>query len=262
MPHQFTRSCLVAILLAVTLPDSKAKEPTNEHPLSAAERKSLRERFRRTLDETPPPNASTPDSVSAHSRRGDALFFLAEYKQAVLEYQAMVRLDPKLDASHWRLGIALYFAGQPKGAAEQFDKYQSFDDVDRENGIWRYLCHHRAFGADRAAKELLRYAKDDREPFPIVYRLFDGSITPEEALKRIPETLPAIERDKQLFYTELYIGMLKTVQGDTAVAQMTLHSATSRKWPRTAGFGPSYMWHVARLQWNELAAKNAKTDHP
>ena len=262
MRQLLKHSSIIAILLAVALSALKAEELTNEHPLDAAELTSLREGFRRILDETPPPNASTPDSVSAHSRRGDALFFLAEYKPAVDEYQAMVRLDPKLDASHWRLGIALYFAGQPKEAARQFDKYQSFDDVDRENGIWRFLCHHRAFGAERAAKQLLRYAKDDREPFPVVYRLFDGSLTPEEALKRIPETLPAIERDKQLFYTELYIGMLKTVQGDTAAAQMNLHHATSRKWPRTAGFGPNYMWHVARLQWNELATKNAKTDHP
>ncbi|MCP4505045.1 MAG: hypothetical protein GY826_01455, partial [Fuerstiella sp.] len=73
-------------------------------------------------------------ATQVHSRRGDALFFLGRCQESVAEYQAMVKLDPSLDASHWRLGIALFFAGQPAKAAAQFDKYHSFDNVDRENG--------------------------------------------------------------------------------------------------------------------------------
>lgn len=239
-----------------TLPSLLADE-ADDHPLSAAERDALRDRFQKMLKSTPAPAAGDDDrsAIAAHSRRGDALFFSGQYKQAVGEYQAMVKRQPALDESHWRLGIALFFAEQPKQGAEQFDKYRSFDDVDRENGIWRFLCHHRAFGAQKAAKELLKYDKDDREPFPVVYRLFDGSITPEQALKQIPESLPAAERDKRLFYTELYIGLLKTVQKDKSAARKALKNATSRRWPRNAGFGPNYMWHVGRLQYELLLAK-------
>ena len=39
---------------------------------------------------------------------------------------------------------------------------------------------------------------------------------------------------------------------DPVAARAALFDATSRKWPRTAGFGPNYMWHVARLQFDEL----------
>ncbi|MCH2201298.1 MAG: hypothetical protein MK102_04985 [Fuerstiella sp.] len=237
--------CLVGALL---IPHASAFEELTTHPLTALERQGIQQKYRRVIEST---DDSSP-TVSIHSRRGDACMLLREYKQAVEEYRAMVKLQPDLDASHWRLGIALFFDGQPETAAAQFDKYHSFDDVDRENGIWRFLCHYRAFGAERAAKELLRYDKDDRQPFPVVYQLFDGSVTPEEALKQIPESLPASERDKRLFYTELYIGLLKTVQHDNAAARKALWNATSRQWPRTAGFGPNYMWHVGRLQFDEL----------
>ncbi|MEO2031903.1 MAG: BTAD domain-containing putative transcriptional regulator [Planctomycetaceae bacterium] len=252
MHHQFLSACFAATVFCCTLPVAFAEDPDYQHPLSAEEREALDQRFRKVVDSTQPPENLKGDAVAVHSRRGDALLFLGEYARAVTEYRSMVTLQPKLDASHWRLGIALYFADQPEAAAEQFDKYHSFDDVDRENGIWRFLCHHRAYGAERAAKELLRYDKDDRQPFPIVYRLFDGSITPKEALEEIPQSLPAAERDKRLFYTNLYVGLLKTVQDDPVAARAALFDATSRKWPRTAGFGPNYMWHVARLQFDEL----------
>lgn len=251
MPRRIVPSCLAATVFCMTLPVVPAEDTTDKHPLSAAEREALEQRYRKVVDSTAPGDQKV-DAVAVHSRRGDALLFLGEYERAVTEYRAMVKLQPELDDSHWRLGIALYFADQPRKAAEQFDKYHSFDDVDRENGIWRFLCHHRAFGAERAAKQLLRYDKDDREPFPAVYRLFEGSITPNEALEQIPNSLPAAERDKRLFYTDLYIGLLKTVQDDPDSARKALSDATSRKWPRDAGFGPNYMWHVARLQFDEL----------
>ncbi|MBL8820415.1 MAG: hypothetical protein JNL58_30610 [Planctomyces sp.] len=193
-----------------------------------------------------------PQAIGKYSSRGDAQMFLADFKAAVGDYQSMVRLDPATDTSHWRLGIALFFAGQPKEAAAQFDKYHAFDNVDRENGIWRFLSHYRAYGPEQARKELLKYEKDDRPPFPEVYRLFDGSMTPEQVLKSIPEDLSDAQKNSRLFYSHLYIGMLQVVEGKDAEAKQSLAKAIENPWPREAGFGPNYMWHVARLQYFEL----------
>ena len=222
------------------------------HPLSDDERSELAASFAATLKESPSPKTADRNAPQIHSRRGDALFFLGRFTDAVTEYQAMVNIDPSLDASHWRLGIALFFADQPEQAVAQFEKYHSFDNVDRENGIWRYLSQYKATGADVAKKELLRYDKDDREPFPAVYKLFDDGLTPEEALARIPDDLPATEQDKRLFYTELYIGMHMVVKKQKLQAEKYLSLAVARKWPRTGGFGPNYMWHVGRVQLEQL----------
>ena len=191
-------------------------------------------------------------AVNEYSARGDVLMFLGEFEKAEADYLTMVKMKPDLDASHWRLGIAMFFANHPKQAAAQFDKYNSFDNVDRENGIWRYLSHYRAFGKDEARRQLLRYEKDDRPPFKEVYRLFDGSLTAEEVLKAIPDDPATASRDSRLFYSHLYIGMNQVVEGNTDDAKLSLRTATLNPWPRKAGYGPEFMWHIGRLQFLEL----------
>ena len=192
------------------------------------------------------------DAVNQYSSRGDLSMFLGEFEHAESDYVQMIRLKPELDASHWRLGIAMFFAGHPEKAAQQFDKYNSFDDVDRENGIWRYLSHYRAFGREEARRQLLRYEKDDRPPFKEVYQLFDGGLTADDVLRAIPDDLAATDRDSRMFYSHLYIGMNQVVESKTAAAKASLRNATLNSWPRKAGFGPAYMWHVGRLQYLEL----------
>ena len=243
------KTTTAAVLLLFTATHAGlADEPEAAHPLSDSQRKTISEQLTTQLKGLGPEERT----VTWHSRRGDLLFFLRRYKEAVASYQEMVKIDPQVDASHWRLGIALFFAEQPAKAAAQFEKYHSFDDVDRENGIWRYLSQYKATDAKSARKELIRYEKDDREPFPAVYKLFDDSLTPAAALATIPDNISDAERDKRLFYTELYIGMHMVVKKKPKEAIRYLKLAVSREWPRGMGFGPDYMWHVGRVQLDDL----------
>lgn len=244
------------LFLVVVSPAAFAQSPTDKPApisvgsasLSVEQKEAITKRYEMVLKALPVPSKELSVGVDVHSRRADALFFLGRFKESVVDYRAMVDLNPRLDESHWRLGIALFFAGKPKQAVAQFEKYHSYDDVDRENGIWRYLSQCKATDAKTAAGELIRYAKDDREPFPAVYKLFDGSMSPDDALNSIPGDLSATERDKRLFYTELYIGMHCVVKGQLGLAEKYLAKSVSRQWPRKAGFGPEYMWHVGRVQ--------------
>ena len=187
-------------------------------------------------------------SVDLFSKRGDAHFFLGQFEKSLADYQQMVKLDESLAAGHWRRGIADFYAGKFKDAAGQFELYHSFDDVDRENGIWRYLSQVKAHGRDKAREGLLKYKKDDREPFPDVYQLFAGKLTADEILKKIHDAkLDDEERQKRLFYAELYVGLNYDVEEEPEQALKHLRAATAIQWPRTAGYGPQYMWHVGRL---------------
>lgn len=198
-----------------------------------------------------------PTVVTLYSQRADARFFLGEFKLAVVDYKKMVELNPKLDASHWRLGIAYFFTGQYKLAARQFEIYHSYDNVDRENGIWRFYSQLKAYGPDRAREGLLKYKKDDRAPFPLIYQLFSGDITGPEILDEINKAkIAADEREKQLFYAHLYIGLNAAYSGDSKLAIQQLQQSVSNRWGPKAGYGPHYMWQVGRLQLELLQKMN------
>lgn len=231
--------------------------------VSAAANPAPEDRDRQELQETVDALTKKIDTVPAddglYSRRGDALFFLGKFPEAVADYDKLVELKPELDASHWRRGIAYFYAGRYADGAAQFDRYHSFDNVDRENGIWRYLCQAMEQGRDDAQNELLRYEKDDREPFGDVYRLFAGSMTPEQVLANIAAaTISDVERSKREFYAELYIGLHLTVLKEDQQALEHLEKASTNTWAFDAGYGPHYMWRVAKLHYEQLKAKLAE----
>lgn len=188
-------------------------------------------------------------SVDIFSRRGDVHLFMGHFTKAVADYQQMLQLEPDLDASHWRLGIALFFDGHYPEAAAQFAKFHKIDQVDRENGIWQYFSMAKAKGVDAARKQILKYEKSDREPFDDIYELISGKLTGEELLKRVQDKkLTGPDLQNQLFYAELYIGLNEAVLGNTEEAKKHLQLAVDNPWPQQASYGPRYMWHVGRLE--------------
>lgn len=194
-----------------------------------------------------------PGVLRLYSQRADVRFFLGDFPGAVADYSKMVELDPETDTSHWRRGIAYFYAGDFKAAAGQFERYHAYDQVDRENGIWRYLSQRKALGLEKAREGLLKYEKDDREPFPDVYRLFAGTIEPEAIRKRIEDAeISEEEEEKRLFYAELYIGLNEAVEGRNDSAIRFLKRAVANNWAEDAGYGPHYMWQVARLHLEQL----------
>lgn len=195
-----------------------------------------------------------PGNNGIYSSRGDAYFKRGRFAEAAADYDKMVELDAALDKSHWRRGIAFFYAGKYEKAARQFEVYHSFDDVDRENGIWRYFSQYKAYGKPKAQAGLLQYAKDDREPFPAVYKLFEGKLTPEQVIAQV-EGAKIGEDDKEMrrFYANLYVGLNAAVEGRSDEAATHLKKAVANKWAPSAGYGPEYMWHVGRVHYDLLA---------
>ena len=252
------RRFLLAVLLAAcTARRLVSEEPSVlELPLSGEHLSGLEQRLEAELVAATRRMIPGSENVSHYSRRGDALFFLARFDEAVADYDRMVELDGTLAETHWRRGIALFYAGRFPAAASQFEKYHSFDKIDRENGIWRYLSQYRAHGQKVARAGLLMYDKDDREPFPSVYKLFGGTMVPSQILEQIEwADVSTEERQKRLFYAHLYTGLNDAVEGDALQARHHLRLSTLNPWALTAGYGPAYMWHVGRLHENLLRTK-------
>lgn len=230
-----------------------AQDPVTDNPVVTQQQAiaaiTAREEARALADlkDSPEPQKDDPERITVWSRRGDALMFLGRFDEAEAAYRQMVVEDPAQDASHWRLGIACFFAGSFDKGASQFDKYHSFDNVDRENGIWRYFCHFRASGRKAAREQLLKYEKDDRPPFREVYSLFEGRMTAEQVMEMAAGGSAATKAQRQ-FYSALYVGLNASLYGDRDLAIESLTTATLSNWPQRAGYGPSYMWHVGRLE--------------
>lgn len=249
--NDFLRFGLVALLIILV--------PANHAASADDDRDTLNKRFDGEIAQFTEQIGKSPKTVNLYSIRGDAYFFRGKFSEAVADYEKMVELQPDLETSHWRKGIAYFYARRYKDAAAQFENYHSFDNVDRENGIWRYLSQTKSLGRDKAREGLLKYEKDDREPFPDVYRLFSGELTGDEVVKRINDAkISPREREQRLFYAELYVGLNEFVEGKLESAEKHLGEATKNNWGAKAGGGPGWMWHVARVHHDLLVAEREK----
>lgn len=253
------RTLLIAGLASLWCSAVMGAEPIEPHPLSAEKQAMLTATFQDRVDRMSKLITDEPEVSEYYSSRGDGRFFLGRFDEAVADYERMVELKPDLATSHWRRGIAYFYAGRPKDAARQFEIYHTFDDVDRENGIWRFFSQYRASGAEKAREGLLKYRKDDREPFPAVYRLFEGKTKAADILEDIQQAeLTREQREMRLFYAQLYIGLNYAVEEKPEQARAHLKEAVANTWGPTAGYGPTYMWHVGRVHYDLLRQKAEK----
>lgn len=252
-PRTFNRDDLHSVLVAVAVAaDDQPAVKTVNDAAKTVDRAAIRTQMQASAGKF------RQAMINAQSQLGDAAFFAADFPAAVHAYEQMVHLDPGQDEGHWRKGIAYFYAGRHEEAASQFERYHQVDSVDRENGIWRFLSQVRFLGLETARKNLLAYKSGDREPFPDVYTMFQGELTGEQVLQRIAAAkIRDSERQSRLFYTHLYIGLLAAVQDDPAAIKSLL-LAVDNPWPRAAGYGPQYMWQVARLHADVLEAEAAK----
>lgn len=200
-----------------------------------------------------------PQSVNLLSRRGDLRQFLGRFTAAVADYEKMIELDPAQDAPHWRLGIAYYFSGDFEKGSRQFEKYHQYDGRDRENGVWKFLCDARSKGLDRARSSMLVYTRFDRDPFPSIYEMLQGKISPQTVLEAAQD-LGGKQNPQVSFFAMYYSGVYYDLVGESVKGARLVRDAVNLFTPDTAGnAGPGYMWQVARLHAGAIEKKLPST---
>ena len=192
-----------------------------------------------------------PDDVSFYSRRGDARFFLGKFSDSRHDYEKMIQLNSQLNISHWRLGIAYFYLSDFSKAAHQFEIYHKYDQVDRENGIWRFMSQYKEYGLAYARKRLLTYYKNDRPPYLWLYLMFAGVLSPDAVFQKIKEeTFPKQYEIRVLFHANLYVGIYLEITGDSPKESLLyLSRAVSNEYGKSTG---TYMWQVARLHYTKI----------
>ncbi len=104
-------------------------------------------------------------------------------------------------------------------------------------------------------ESLLKYEKDDREPFPAVFKLFAGTTSGKEILEGIAAArISDSDRQSRLFYADLYIGLNHAVQDRPAEArEPQLAQAVKNEWPH-GGYGRGGCGR-SPASWEQLEAK-------
>ncbi|MBA4031967.1 MAG: hypothetical protein C0478_13900 [Planctomyces sp.] len=199
----------------------------------------------------------TPNSASLWLRLGDARFFAGDAAGALAAYDECVKLSPERLTAFWQRGLVLHAVGQWKEGAAQFQMYHDqISQSDRENGLWQILCNAPLLGEDKALEQRIRYVKPDRQPFPLVYRMYEKEVSLDQVRKQLAATqLSKAEQDSVDFYLPLYAGFQSHMRGQTAEARQLYDEALKSTWAPEAGYGPNFMWHVGRLQRASLTPK-------
>jgi lipoprotein NlpI len=187
-----------------------------------------------------------PKRADAWDARGAEYFKLGEIERSIADFDRAIELDPRRAVQHWQRGISLYYAGKYDEGAKQFEAYQTFDDNDVENAVWRYLCMARAEGVEKAAADILRIKRDPRVPMMQVYDLYKGDLKPDDVLAAVKAGEPGKEElNGRLFYAHLYLGLYYDAAGDAEQALEHVAAAERHKIGH-------YMWDVARVHAERL----------
>ncbi len=173
--------------------------------------------------------------------RGNVLFKLEKFKESVAAYDIYTKGNKRRSASCWQRGLAWYYLGLFKEGKEQFEGYHSVDDLDIENGIWRYLCIAEAKDLDEAKKTFLPYPTKVRPPFPTLHKLYAGNGEPEEVIKEAKDRASSKESlNRNLFYGHYYIAKYYEVIREFEKANKEIDIALKHKIPH-------FMWDCAKI---------------
>jgi lipoprotein NlpI len=188
-----------------------------------------------------------PKFAVAYDLRGSEQFKQGMISDSILDFNKYLELEPKQMPYHWRRGISYYYAGKYDAGAKQFAAYQTVEDNDVENAVWRFICMARAHGVEEARKSLLKIRNDPRVPMMEIYAMFAGKATPDDVLAAAKAGDPSPRQLRErLFNAALYIGLYCEATGDAKGAREHVFLAADKYKI------PGYMGDVARVHAERL----------
>lgn len=244
-------------LFTATVLGLAMSEPTASEWLEKADAAASEHDSRRSVEFATKAIAADGKLATAWYLRGREHFRLGKIRESVADFDRYVELAPDRASRQWERGIALYYAGQYKRGAEQFELYQTYHDNDVENSVWRFLCMVPDVGVKKARAVMLPIRNDRRVPMMQVFDLYRGKIEPADVLKTATaDDPPQAVLAGRLFYANLYLGLYYEVLGEEKLARQYILLAADKK-NATARVN-RYMWDVARIHAERLTADDGK----
>lgn len=187
-----------------------------------------------------------PHRSVLYLRRGSARFGNGDIAGSIEDFDKQIELDPAAEASHWQRGLSYYYAGRFEDGARQFEMGKVRYASDVENVVWRFACQAKAAGVDTALREILALqGTDPRIPMMVVHDLFRGKATVQDVLRAAKQAERPVDRQRQLFYGHLYVGLYHAAYGHAGEERKHILEAEKYKISH-------YMWDVAHVHAQKL----------
>ncbi|MFK8112103.1 MAG: tetratricopeptide repeat protein [Rubripirellula sp.] len=189
-----------------------------------------------------------PDDQRAMRLSADIYLRTGKIDWAVRLFDRYVKERPADLPELWQRGIALYFAGEFKRAAKQFEEHRKVNPNDVENAAWHFLCIAKADSFEAATKALLPAPNDRRPPMDEVLKMLKSGDT-DTVNKRVDSIAEdSAARGDAEFYRDFYLGLYADAKGEQKKATKLLE--------RSANDAPHhYMGDIARVYAKHLAEK-------
>lgn len=191
--------------------------------------------------------------VRQHQDDPRAIRLAADIYLRTGQCDSSVRLFDRYLESHpeqmpglWQRGIALYFVGDYRRGAKQFEQHRSANPHDVENAAWHFLCVAKSDSIQAARDSLLPAPGDPRIPMKEVHRMLASGDTSavERRVTGIPEDSDL--RADAAFYADFYLGLYADADGQPSKARDFM--------TRAAEDAPHhYMGDIARVYAKHLA---------
>lgn len=188
---------------------------------------------------------------------GTSEFMLGNTVASCQAFDDQIKMRPQDGPSHWRRGIALYYAGRFAHGQKQFESYQAVDGNDVENTVWKLMCQTRAPGQslEKARKQMLPIGFDRRVPMMKILDLFGGNAKVDDVENAVSNGA-AVQLESGRFYRDLYLGLWEDLNGRYEEAGKHLAKAGAG----TAG--SDYMREVALVHLKLLKEKKLPWQNP
>jgi lipoprotein NlpI len=156
-----------------------------------------------------------PNLIDAYNFLGIHFTQLKEFSQAYEQFDSVLELAPEHEYAHLNRGIALYYGGRPKLAAQDFTDFHFQQNDDPYRLLWLYLAEHDVDST--SAKEMLRERStlvDDRTWAKQVIHLYLGDISQEQFVSGLTRNIQSNKAlTDRLCEAYFYLGKYNQIMG-------------------------------------------------
>jgi lipoprotein NlpI len=187
-----------------------------------------------------------PANARALRLAADIYLRTGKFDSAARLFDRYLESEPEEMRGLWQRGIALYFIGDYKRAAKQFEEHRKVNPNDVENAAWHFLCVAKADSLAKARELILPAPNDPRVPLEEIHQMLKTGDT-DAVNRRVNRTpVDSHARADAKFYGDFYLGLYADATGDPEQARELL--------TRTAKGAPHhYMGDIARVYAKHLA---------